>query len=692
MASGWYRSKLAPGKNAYVDWSFGPALPYTLNRQSGDWYPALLQLSMDNDRNAETVHAVTKREILSTRHMIPKIINPKTISPIKFPPYLSMLWHEDFFRLFEDPRFRKAVPQVLLGPPISPRSMPKEIMSVNNVWPDSDGSPTEKEETGTTVVAIIDDGIAIANERFRKANGDTRIAYAWVQDADAPNVSPVPYGREYSGSDINTLLAQSTTADAVNEEAFYRRAGLIDFSRDTHAAAAWRIAHGTHVMDLAANYPPGQEPVRLGAANDDSRPIVCVQLPSAITATTSGLGLDPHLSHAIHYVLSCANRIAAERGCKTLPVVINFSYGILAGPHDGTHAIEADIDRIVKDYEVLGQKVRVVLPSGNGYLSRCHAQARFKAECREEELPWRVQPDDKTSSFVEVWLPQAPHDAKQIEVQVVPPGGSASPWLKQDDGTAYEWKPNGVDVLCKLSYSFVHTPTDRGCFTLAVLPTAFHNHPTQLAPSGEWQIRLKNLTLTTSEPVQAWVQRDDTPYSYPVRGRQAFFDHPFYRVYDGQGRIVLEDDSDCPVKRLSTINAFATGETTIVIGGVKRRELTMADFSAAGPATAPSYRRGPDATAISDDSRVHTGVLATGTRSGSVVSMSGTSMAAPAIARRIADDLAAGGRGDRATVHTWAGDWENNRNPQAPNRPRVERGGAGRLPQASLITLPRTKP
>src|SRR3982751_1460210 len=64
--------------------------------------------------------------------------------------------------------------------------------------------------------------------------------------------------------------------------------------------------------------------------------------------------------------------------------------------------------------------------------------------------------------------------------------------------------------------------------------------------------------------------------------------------------------------------------------------------------------RSPDALIVSEDSRVHWGVLAAGSRSGSVVAMGGTSVAAPRAARWIADDLGAGGRGDRAAVQAHA--------------------------------------
>jgi hypothetical protein len=53
-------------------------------------------------------------------------------------------------------------------------------------------------------------------------------------------------------------------------------------------------------------------------------------------------------------------------------------------------------------------------------------------------------------------------------------------------------------------------------------------------------------------------------------------------------------------------------------------------------------RTGPDALAQSDRSYVHRGILAAGTRSGSRVVMNGTSVAAPRIARAVAERRATG--------------------------------------------------
>jgi hypothetical protein len=158
-------------------------------------------------------------------------------------------------------------------------------------------------------------------------------------------------------------------------------------------------------------------------------------------------------------------------------------------------------------------------------------------------------------------------------VEVIPPGGPASPPLDEVPGSGFRWKRND-GVLCQVTYCLEPEPTARGRFVVAIPPTSFHDVPTRkLAPSGTWIVRLTNLSLESDDLVQAWIQRDDTPYGYPRRGRQSHFDHPCYVRYDRAGRPVEEDDPDCAIRRAGSINAIATGRETIVIGGLLRKEL-----------------------------------------------------------------------------------------------------------------------
>ena len=162
-----------------------------------------------------------------------------------------------------------------------------------------------------------------------------------------------------------------------------------------------------------------------------------------------------------------------------------------------------------------------------------------------------------------------------------------------------------------------------------------------------------------TDVVQLWVQRDDSLYGFPIRGRQSYFDIRSYRRFDHEGRDNETDDPNCPVMRASTINAIATGASPIVMGGFERKEMKAAKYSSAGPVSPalgvlPAISDGVTAMTVSEDSLVHTGVLGAGSRSGSVLAMDGTSVAAPQIARWVAGQLAAGNPGNRAAVQALA--------------------------------------
>lgn len=576
---------------------------------------------------------------------------------------------------------------------------------------------------GICVVGVIDEGLAFAHERFRRSALETRVEHVWMQDARwNPNDtdSIVDYGRELSKDQIDGLLQNHQHAGLINEDAVYREAGLVDFSRAGHKAAAWRVAHGTHVMDLACGYDMGESPQseypkdsdrKNGVQVLDDRPIICVQLPTVTIADTSGLGLEKYMLAGVDYILARADKIALDRGLAYVPVVINFSSGVRAGPHDGTHPIETALDEVILERRARGWPTEVVLPSGNSHLARGHAQVRLeeaengKNGAATEKpksahaLNWRVLPDDRTFSYLEIWLPNSVSGKAggSIELTVTPPNqdqGGVIDDSKSRSGIA--WKPNGQDTLCKVYYEYVADPTERGRFVVAILPTAYpdiplsqSNRPKALAPSGNWRIGLKNKSDGLVRDIHAWIHWDDSPIGYRRRGRQSNFVDACYRRFDEiSGRLLEEDQPRSAVKRSGNINAIATGVETIVAGGFVGKELCAARYSAGGPVSPKGrnrrgHREGPDAMAVVEDSAVLLGVLAAGTRSGSTVAMNGTSVASPQITRRVAYALARGEDGlaavlDIAAEHeafftTVEGRRRNRREPIPP-----ERKGRGR--------------
>jgi hypothetical protein len=520
-----------------------------------------------------------------------------------------------------------------------------DVVATNTGPPPTIPALERNAKPGVVVIGIVDFGIAFAHQRFRLDPKSTRIEYFWVQDGKptagaTPGVNPVPYGGELAAPEINDLLSK-----LADEGALYARAAAQGLGKSWLWSISRRLTHGTHVMDVACGYG-------LDEAERMRRPIVAVQLPEAATADTSGENLDAYALDAVRYIVDRADAIARQHQCGALPVVINFSWGNVAGPHDGSSDLEQAIDEIVHERRKIA-RTEVVLPAGNSNLARLHAAFQFEKVAQTQSLRWRVLPDDKTPSFLEIWLPESdPVQEGRVKLRITPPGSSdpkdSSPWLAETSGHGLQWQTVVGAVLCEARYRYIPAPTGRGMFLLALQPTIRADAAAPNAPSGVWTIDLENQSFGPNDLIEAWIQRDDTPLGFRGRGRQSYFDHECYEQFDAQGRQIERDEDQkepCFVKRAGSINAIATGKKTIVVGGFLRKEGRLAGYSAgiaAGSRAAPRY------LAPSDDSKVYGGVLAAGTRSGSVVAMNGTSVAAPQVARWIANQLAESSNGGAA--------------------------------------------
>jgi hypothetical protein len=593
-------------------------------------------------------------------------------------------------------RLRLAQKQVRLSEPLQTEALaqwnagkPIPIFGVTHEFPSVSIPPRDEDwPEGTVIMSVIDDGMAIANERFRERHPDgppkpdaSRVQFLWcmptLDPADSPVTIPAGFGKEFAKQDptipgqkgIDSYLGDSSTDGVIDEDHFYRLSGLVDMAQPVRQqATARRASHGAHVLDLTAGEDPGDPAGRTRGA---LRPIIGVQLPVSTVEDTSGALLEAQLVLAVDYILERADALArsepSAHSVAQLPVVVNCSYGFIAGPHDGKSALERALDRRVRDR---AGKLRIVLPAGNSNLSRCHASFNLPGEY--QELRWRVQPDDRTLSYVEIWLPEGFDPASRsgrVALSVETPSGVASldaGMLEEGAQEILVLKDGSDAVLALAGYVFrqpeVGDPRTRGrgMFCVILQPTA-RLQPTSdpTAASGVWTIRVHNQSFPEDERIHAWIQRDDTPFGYPVRGRQSYFDEFCYQRFSETktpiGETIAEDahqdQGQCHVERAGLTNAIATGTETIVVGGyVKERkvrgdggtvgiEAELADYSAGGRPSEDEPIRGPDISAISDDSRFHIGVLATGTRSNSKIALNGTSVAAPKIARLIAEHV-----------------------------------------------------
>lgn len=498
------------------------------------------------------------------------------------------------------------------------------------------------------VVAVIDDGIALGHDSFRLPNGTSRIAHSWSMDTQVPAGPQAPLmnrGIELTKAQIDDGLTAHTIGDLVsghlNEAAFYRTLDLVDFARDSHFETAFRQSHGTHVLSLAAGF----------GANHPSAaqvPIVAVQLPTRVTEATGGDDIVAELLDALDYIAVTSATIRAAPGGKPLPLIVNFSYGQHGGPHDATGLVATALDDLVGTPGGMPvgnpvRPVRVVLPAGNSNLDRCHAVLDFERDGNarmEETLNWRVLPDDKTSSVVEIWLPEAPggtdpRDAVDT-VTVTAPDGQTRVLAAPDTVATFD---RDGQVFGRIEYEpwpMPPGPGGRGAFILMAKPTAHERRRSDLAPHGVWRITVRR--GPGSAPIlRARIRRDDSLPNYPVRGRQSFFDHPDFVATTAFGAPLGRDppDTDCPVGRAGTLNSFATGDEGLVIGGFVRSTGALDPFSSGGP-TDNANRQRPDAVAVTEESPLALGVMGAGSCCGSMVAMNGTSVAAPQVARWLA--------------------------------------------------------
>jgi hypothetical protein len=544
------------------------------------------------------------------------------------------------------------------------------------------------------VVGVIDDAFAPAHERLRKAGTmHTRVDSIWVQEIGTA-------GMVITDGDIDAHVAACTHAGLVDESQVYRNLRLENFTDDSHKSISRGFAHGVHVMDIAAGCDPGKGP--------SDCPIVGVQLPGRVVRDTSGAMLTPYALWGLVYIL--LRSLAYSKGAAgDVPVVVNLSYGLFNGPHDGTSVFELAVDAIVRLWNAAHPQGQlcVVLPAGNNFLWRTHAHFELEPKAKKH-LHWRVVPDDRTPSTVEIWLPHEPilGPKPSATVQVTAPDGTTSgPMNLGDPDFEQRSQGAGLPVVWTVRYQTAAATGSRPQIMVNIAPTAAYNPRVPgeaVAASGVWHIDITN--TGPAAKFNAWIHRDDTPFGWRVLGRQSYFDDPHYSRFTKTGRDLEEDNAAgyplSYVRRLGTINGLATGARTVVIAGCRKSDLRMARYSAAGPFvvnpawTRPFLQRtgpDPDASAVSEDSPARRGILAAGTRSNTVAAMGGTSVAAPQATRWIADQMAKGGYVCRDGVENLAKYLEAH----FPKRPRIPwacfRTGMGRIDDQEP-PLPRPHP
>jgi hypothetical protein len=372
-----------------------------------------------------------------------------------------------------------------LGRAVAPSTAPQALLQPPVPWPGV---------APAVVTGVIDDGIGFAHDRLFSDDGTTRIEYFWDQQQPSTVWGQWGYGTELTKrhpvDGIDQRLENSKYGPWVDEDEVYRLSGQADHSKPGHKPLAACRSHGAHVADLACNRPWPGPPLQRPAAC--VRPVIAVQLPVVTVADTSGATLEPQIYNGLCYILHKAKCIANLCGVASVPVVANVSYGLIAGPHDGSGLLEAAIDKLLIEHEAAGGKpARVVLPAGNNFLSRCHARFTVKAN-GFHELRWRVLPDDRTESSIDIWLPAGSNVNALSVLVTAPDGGTGTGPFTVNGGC--QFPVAGTPVALASFEATGSTATPRPRITLWLAPTADPAGKLLLAQAGLWRIRIGSHT------------------------------------------------------------------------------------------------------------------------------------------------------------------------------------------------------
>lgn len=223
------------------------------------------------------------------------------------------------------------------------------------------------------LIAIIDSGIDIFHPDFRKEDGTTRILGLWDQTGEGTPPERYLGGAYYSEETINEAIR---TAEQEGRMAGRRIVSTQDLS-----------GHGTHVAGIAVGNGRASGGRIKGVAPEASLIVVKLGTPSAsdFPRTTQVMtGID------------FAVRFALER---SLPMVINLSFGNNYGAHDGTTLLETYLNSITG----LG-RITVATGMGNQGIGNKHTSGYVSSNNIEETrvIPFVVGPGE-TGFGLQIW-------------------------------------------------------------------------------------------------------------------------------------------------------------------------------------------------------------------------------------------------------------------------------------------------
>ncbi|MBF6222800.1 S8 family serine peptidase [Nocardia abscessus] len=432
------------------------------------------------------------------------------------------------------------------------------------------------------IVAVVDSGIDIFHESFRKPGGKTRILELWDQGASTGGGGPptgfLPIGRVYSENDINVGLATGGVFATIDER-----------------------GHGTHVAGIAAG----------NGRQDDkcNSPGYYVGVaPEADLVIVKRVG-EPAVRDALRWCAAAPQRLHMP----DKPVVINCSFGSDAGPHDGTDVTATFVDEILRPPSGPPAGLAVVASAGNAGSAEIHESGTVPANSART-VSFYVPDGSKRADLLDIWYT----GAASLTIEIIAPasGAAGSNSTGAIPPGSTDTRPIGPMTITVTSST--PQPKHGGKREIRITITV---PSTDVVRPGIWQLKFAE-TAGAAAAWDAWFQ---------------------VQTRDGFPTFHLPGDDLLPRRREHTIHAPATSRNAITVTNYDDGNGELAASSSRGhpnqaavlagerkptiaaPGTAvaaPRSRNDPDKNSSCCDQKV--------------LDKSGTSMAAPHVTGLVA--------------------------------------------------------